>query len=370
MTRPPTSSPHPQPARDLHAHVHLRRDDGFVLDVALQAPAGATTVVLGPNGAGKSTLLQAVSGLLPVGNGRVTLGDVTLEDPASATFVPARDRHLGIVFQGGLLFDHLTVRENVAFGPRSRGADRRAAAATAEEWMRRTDCADLADRRPPALSGGEAQRVALARALATSPEVLLLDEPFSALDVQGRHDLRQLLADELVRFPGPRILVTHDPTEAFLLGDRLHVLEDGRTTQVGGPSDLRLRPATTYVADLVGVNLLAGTARNGTVTAGGHPFRIADSSIDGDVLLTIPPRAIALHPTAPAGSPRNVWATTIARTEVHGDDRVRVQLHAPDGLTAEVTADAAAALDLSTGTVVHVSLKATEIIVTPQGQPS
>lgn len=353
----------------LRADVTLTRPEGFLLEVQLDAPAGATTVVLGPNGAGKSTLLQAVAGLVPLDAGEVVLAGVCLERVATATFVPPAHRRLGVVFQDGLLFDHLTVRDNVAFGPRSQGQDRGSALAAADVWLERTGSRDLADRRPATLSGGQAQRVALARALATEPDALLLDEPFSALDVSARVDLRRLLADVLEGFAGPRVLVTHDPTEAFLLGDVLHVVEAGRTTQVGDADEVRLRPASPYVADLAGVNLVAGTAADGTVTTDQHAFRVADTTVTGDVLLTIPPSAIALHPSPPAGSPRNVWATSVERLE-HRGDRVRVLLAAPQRLTAEITPDAARALDLAVGSAVHAALKATEIGVVAQPRPS
>ncbi len=352
----------------LHAEVEVRRG-GLVLDLVLDAPAGATTVVLGPNGAGKSTLLLAIAGLLPLQRGRVALGDTVLEDTAQGLAVPPSDRHLGVVFQGGLLFDHLTVAENVAFGPRATGTGRAAADELARSWLARLDAAELADRRPAALSGGQAQRVALARALATDPACLLLDEPFSALDVGGRARLRRVLTDVLADFPGPRVLVTHDPTEASLLGDVLHVVEHGRTSQRGAMDELRLRPATPYVADLVGTNLLPGRAADGVVTTAGRGFVVADRHARGPVLLTVPPRAVSLYRTAPEGSPRNVWATSVDRVE-HGDDRVRVLLGAPVPLTVEVTPAAADALGLAPGAAVHAALKATEIVVTEDAQPS
>lgn len=345
----------------LRAAVQLRRA-GFHLDVELEAAAGRTTVLLGPNGAGKSTLLHVIAGVATPTTGRVSLGDEVLHDATGS--VPAADRGLGVVFQGGLLFDHLTVLENVAFGPRATGTDRGTAHEVARTWLARLDAGHLVDRTPSQLSGGQAQRVALARALATEPRCLVLDEPFSALDVSGRAQLRRVLSDVLGTFPGPRLVVTHDPTEAFLLGDRIHVIEDGATTQVGTPEEIRLRPATTYVADLVGTNLLAGTARDGVVQTDGHDFHIADHGIAGSVLLTVPPRAVALHRTPPDGSPRNVWATTVERIE-HAGDRVRVLLGAPAPIAVEITPGAATALDLVPGVTVHAALKATEIRVVP-----
>ncbi len=353
----------------LTADVRLTRPGGFQLDVSLDAPAGTTTVVLGPNGAGKSTLLAAVAGLLAVDDGAISLGQDVLDRPSTGTWVPPEARGFGVVLQGGVLFDHLTVRANIAFGPRAQGRGRAAAHATAGRWLARIGITDLAERYPPELSGGQAQRVALARALASEPRALLLDEPFSALDVTGRLQLRRTLADLLAGFPGPRVLVTHDPTEAFLLGDVLHVVEDGRTAQVGDADDVRLRPRTPYVADLAGVNLVAGTARDGTVTTDGHRFEVAEHTIDGSVLLTIAPHAIALHQEPPGGSPRNVWPTTVERVEPAGE-RVRVLLGPPQPLTAEVTRAAAAALDLRPGLALHASLKATEIRIAPQGQPT
>jgi molybdate transport system ATP-binding protein len=350
---------------DLDVHLDLRRST-LALDARFAAPAGVTTALLGPNGAGKSTALAAVAGLLPLDAGHVRLGTVALDEPATDLLVPASERRVGVVFQDGRLFDHLTVRDNVAFGPRSRGASRTAARAVADGWLDRVWCTALAERRPPALSGGEAQRVALARALATDPDLLLLDEPFAALDVSGRADLRRTLADHLAAFAGPRLVVTHDPLEAFLLADLVHVLEDGRITQSGTPDELRLHPATPYVADLAGTNLLEGRAEHGVVDVGGHRLRLADDDVEGQVLVTLHPRAVSVHAGRPAGSPRNVWQARVERLE-HLGGRVRLQVGAPLPLTVELTADSVAALRLAEGATVWLAVKATELHVVRAG---
>ncbi len=346
----------------LDAHLVVHRRDGFTLDVELALPAGRTTALVGPNGAGKSTTLAALAGLIRLDEGFIRLGDTVLDDPSHDTFLPAGDRHVGMVFQDGLLLEHLSVLANVAFGPRSRGARRAAAQQQATTWLDTLEIGALADRRPHELSGGEAQRVALARALATDPALVLLDEPFSALDVQGRASLRRTLATHLATLAAPRLLVTHDPVEAFLLADHVAVLEAGRITQTGTPDELRQRPATRYAAELAGTNLLRGVAADGAVEVGSHVLRIADHSVRGPVLVTIAPQAIAVSLTQPAGSPRNTWPTVIERLEQLGD-RTRVSVQAPVQITAEVTPAAVDELRLAPGLSVWLSVKATEIDV-------
>lgn len=251
----------------LDARVVVERA-AFRLDVALRVPAGSTTAVVGPNGAGKSTLLRALAGLAPLTAGRVALDGRELERAGgtggSADLrVPAEGRGIGVVFQDHLLFPHLSALANVAFGPRAHGVARAVAEERARALLDRLGIAHLADRRPARLSGGQSQRVALARALVLEPALLLLDEPMAALDAGTRLDVRDLLADELRRFGGAAVLVTHDPVDALALADRIHVLEDGRQVQEGAPQEVAARPATAYVARLVGMNRLTGRDAQG-----------------------------------------------------------------------------------------------------------
>jgi molybdate transport system ATP-binding protein len=335
----------------LDAHLALAFGDGFSLDVSLEIPPGRTVALLGPNGAGKSTTVAVLAGLAAIDEGQVVLDDRVLTDPAAGVFVPPEERHIGVVFQDYLLFPHMTVAQNVAFGAHHESA---------AEWIERLDLGEVADRKPGGLSGGQAQRVALARALASRPSMLLLDEPLAALDVTTRTRLRRTLAQHLGGFDGPRLLITHDPTEAFLLADEIYVIEQGSITQHGTADDIRLRPRTPYIADLAGSNLYAGTAHNGSVEVGGHVLHIADTHMSGEVLVTIPPRVASLHTRRPEGSPRNTWQTSVTLVEPLGD-RTRLNIGPPLQLTVEITTDSARNLALVPGSPVWVSIKATEI---------
>lgn len=337
---------------------------GFRLDAKVTIAAGRTLAVLGPNGSGKSTLVGALAGLVPLTEGRVELDGRVLDDPAADVFIPPEERRVGVVFQDYVLFPHLTVEENVAFAIKSRRVDRRSVRRVTAEWLRRFDLVELAGRRPGDLSGGQRQRVALARALAADPDLLLLDEPLAAVDATNRVRLRRTLRDHLDRFPGPRLLITHDPVDAFFLADEICVLEEGSVTQVGSADDIRLRPRTSYVADLAGSNFWLGTAASGTVTVTGHRLAVADRTVRGPVFVTVHPRAVSVHLHRPEGSPRNAWQTEVIRLEDHGE-RVRLQMGNPLSLTAEVTPAAVAALGLASGSIVWVSIKATEIGVEP-----
>jgi molybdate transport system ATP-binding protein len=346
----------------LEADVRLRLGS---LDLQVQlSVADQVVAVLGPNGAGKTTLLRALAGLLPLDAGRVSLDAVVLEDAERGIRLPPERRPIGVVFQDYLLFPHLSVAENVAFGLRARGAGRDAARRVAAGWLERLGLAAYAQGRPSALSGGQRQRAALARALATEPRLLLLDEPMAALDASTRAEVRRDLKQHLAAFAGIRLLVTHDPLEAIALADVLMVLEGGRIVQVGSAADVTQHPRSRYVADLAGVNLFRGTASGGQVAlAGGSSLAAADAG-EGDVFAVIHPRTVALHRRRPEGTPRNVWAGRADGLDLLGD-RVRVQVGGAIPIVAEVTPAAVAELRLDEGGEVWVAVKATEISVYP-----
>jgi molybdate transport system ATP-binding protein len=349
--------------------VNLRADPSvrigtFELHIDLAVDAGETVAVLGPNGAGKTTLLRALAGLVPLAGGRVTLGNVVLDEPAAGVHVPPERRSIGVVFQDYLLFPHLSALDNVAFGLRCRGLSRAAARARALVELERMDLADRAAARPAELSGGQAQRVALARALAIEPELLLLDEPLAALDVAIRPALRRELRDVLAAFAGVRLFVTHDPLEAAALASRLVILQEGRIVQVGSLAEIGARPRSRWVADLVGVNLLRGDASAGRIALDGGGILQAPDAGGGRVLAVIHPRAVVLHRSRPDSTARNVWRARIEYLDV-GDGRVRVQLAGPPAIIAEVTPAAVAELDLRPGVELWVAVKAMEVSVFP-----
>jgi len=346
------------------------RRGSFTLTVTLAAAPGQVLGVLGPNGAGKSTLLSAVAGLTPISAGRITLAGQVMDDAEAGTFVEASGRPVGFVFQNYRLFPHLTVAENVAFSPRARGMGRQAARSTASHWLDRLGLADLANRKPGQLSGGQAQRVALARALAGQPELLLMDEPLSALDAGTRLDVQAELKNHLAAFTGPSLLVTHDPLEALVLADQLIVLEAGRIVQQGTPERIARQPATDYVAKLVGLNLYTGNANGSQVAlnAGGS-FITANHGVHGEVLVAVRPSAITVSNQHPQqSSARNAWSARITGLTLLAD-RVRLDLEGQPPALVDVTPAAVAELSLSPGSQVWLSVKATELeVYTRAGQ--
>jgi molybdate transport system ATP-binding protein len=347
----------------LRADVEVRLGS-LALEAQLRVQPGEIVAVLGPNGAGKTTLLRALAGLVRPDRGTVSLDGTVFDDVARGIHLPPERRPIGVVFQDYLLFPHLSALENVAFGLRARGVRAADARRSAAGWLERFGLSNEIHAMPRALSGGQAQRVALARALAIDPRLLLLDEPLAALDASTRGELRRDLKRHLASFAGIRILITHDPLEAIALADRLVILEQGRVVQTGSPTEVTQHPRSRYVADLVGVNLLRGTATAGQVVlAGGARVQSADG-VDGEVFAVIHPRAVALHRARPEGSPRNVWHGRASALDFQGD-RVRVGVEGDMPIIAEVTPAAVRELDLAEGSEVWVSVKATEITVYP-----
>ncbi|WP_238335861.1 ABC transporter ATP-binding protein [Serinicoccus kebangsaanensis] len=384
----PVHPPRSSFAPALDAHLVVDRGD-FVLDVELQTPLGVTAL-LGPNGSGKTTALTALAGLTPLTRGHVDRGPARWSGDG-VHLAPER-RGVGLVLAEPMLFPHLTLLDNVAFGPRSRGMPRAAARDRAREELARVGLEQLARRRPGEVSSGQAQRAALARALATDPELLLLDEPLSALDPDTRTRTRADLARRLRDYPGVTVLTSHDPLDALTLADQLVFLEAGRVTQTGTPADVVARPRTAYVASLVGLNLLSGTLvrercvtsvagttdvthRSRTSVDEGWTVRLAGSSLvlaeppagagpGEQVWATVNPEAVALFTARPTTSARNLWQLRVDSVTVTGQ-RARVHLGGGVDLVAEVTLGAVAALGITRGQQLWAAVKATEIHTYP-----
>lgn len=335
------------------------------LDIDLDVQPGEVLALLGPNGSGKTTLLRCLAGLIAIDAGRISLDDDVLDEPSSATFRPPEAREVGFVFQDYVLFRHLSVLENIAFGLRARGVRASEARRVATGWIERVGLKEYAGKRPNALSGGQAQRVALGRALATSPRMLLLDEPLAALDVGTRAAIRRDLRRHLESFAGVAMIVTHDPVDAYALADRVAILDGGRVVQSGTLADVTAHPRSRYVADLVGVNLIQGDVDEGVlVTASGTRIVVADAP-NGPVFAVIRPHSVVLgRDVASASSVRNVWSGQIVEIDRLGD-RARVGVAAELTLTAEITTVALGAMQLRVGDEVTASVKATEIEVYP-----
>jgi molybdate transport system ATP-binding protein len=335
------------------------------LDVDIAAAPGELLALLGPNGAGKSTVLRALAGLVALDAGRVVIDGTIVDDPKLGTFVEPEHRPIGVVFQDYLLFDHMTVLENVAYGLRARRTPKREARARAAEWLDRVGLRDYAGQRPRALSGGQAQRVALARALAVSPRLLLLDEPLAALDVGTRATVRRDLRRHLDSFEGMRVLVTHDPVDAYALADRVAIIEAGRIVQTGTLAEVTAQPRSRYVADLVGVNLLSGNVNDGVLTTSDGASVVVADARPGPTYAVIRPHSITLTRTPPVGSSaRNSWSGAITDIDRLGD-RARVGIHTTPHLIAEITVAALDDLDLRPGDEIHATVKATDIETAP-----
>jgi molybdate transport system ATP-binding protein len=347
----------------LHARVKTQLGK-LLLDCDVSVEANVTVAVLGPNGAGKTTLLRVIAGLVPIDEGRVEVDGSVFEDAATGVRLTPEARQVGFVFQNHGLFPHLSVLENVAFGLRARGVDRRSADTRAHEWLERVDLSAYASSRPEALSGGQSQRAALARVLVTDPRALLLDEPLAAVDASGRLELRRALRAHLATFSGVRVIVTHDPLEAASLAERIVVLENGRVTQEGPFEEVSSRPRSPWIARMAGLNLLRGSVSGSSLLVDGGSALTVATDVTGPALATIQPRAVAIYRDPPEGSPRNVLRCRVGGVDREGD-RWRIRLEGAVPLVAEVTPAATAELRLAEGGDVYAVVKATEIDVYP-----
>ena len=333
-------------------------------DVSLELAAGESLAVLGPNGAGKSTLLSIIAGLLRPDRGHAVIGDRTLFDlsPGNRLWTAPHLRGTALLAQEPLLFPHLTALENVAFGPRSKGIPVSEARRTALKWLAATETDSFASRRPGKLSGGQAQRVAVARALATSPDLLLLDEPMAALDIHAAPLMRRLL--KRVLEDRNAVIITHDILDALMLAHQVVVIEDGHVTDAGPTREVLNRPRSRFVAGLAGLNLMTGTVQEDGISSDyGHVAGIRELPLhQGEAAMAVfAPSAVSIFLAAPHGSPRNTYEAVVTDLEPHGD---YIRVRAGD-LAADITPAALADLSLVPGTRAYFTVKATAVNLYP-----
>lgn len=332
-------------------------------EISLEVPAGGYALVIGPTGSGKTSLLEAIAGHLPVLAGRILL------DGRDVTTVPPEARRIGFVHQAYHLFPHLSVRANIGYGLK----DAAAAGARVEELAAMLGITPLLDRSTRGLSGGEQQRIALARALAPRPTVLLLDEPFAAVDPALRRVLRRELQEIREREGVTLLHVTHDVDDALRLGDLVAVLGNGRIAQAGPPEEVFRYPGSAFVADFLG----AGTVLKGTLTmtgersetTGSFPARFEAGGLQLEVIAeregaahaVIRPEDVLVSRQPFPDYPRNRFAATVRRVERLGPvTNIRLEAGG-QSLVASVTTATADDLALAPGDAVTIAFKATAI---------
>ena len=362
---------------------------GWNVDAELRP--GLVTAVVGHNGAGKSTLAQVIAGTLRLNEGSARIGERVVDD--AVTFVPARRRGVAMVSQAPRIFTHMSVLANVAFPLRVRGVGRAQAREAALEQLRAVGMDDLAHKRASDLSGGQAARVAIARALVFRPEVLILDEPTAALDVEATAQVSSVLRQRLTGAGITTLLVSHDIAEVLALASHMIVMGDGRVVEEGEPARVLASPSSVFAARLAGLNIVAGpiVTRPGMVgvsvgeaelwaadlsgfdsaDAGRVDVASGDAADDvasggsnqgGRVALTFPPEAVALSREEAHASPRSVLPGVVAGIDVDGSlVSVRVALAEGVSVTSRVTASAWVDLGLGVGDRLWASVKATQV---------
>jgi len=361
----------------------LHQPGPIPLAAELAVAPGEMMALVGPSGSGKTTILRAIAGLYRPRAGRVRVDGTLWLDDRQGVDVPSHRRAVGLVFQSYALFPHMTALANVALAVRDRSAGPREAAA--RRWLERVNLKGLEERRPAALSGGQQQRVAMARALARDPAVLLLDEPFSAVDLVTRRRLHRELAELRSSLAMPVVLVTHDLEEAMILADRMTVLHHGRTLQTAPPAELMARPATPLVARLVDHrNIFEGEVMGHEPGAGrtwllwrGRRLeaRLQTGFAPGSrVSWLIPPASVLLHRRdRPSRGEREnpVEATVVSATPLGEQTHVTARMAADaDRLAFSLSTHAARRNRIAAGAAIRVSLLADAIHLMPVEQPA
>ena len=330
-----------------------------VAEVSFTAPQGRITTLLGPSGSGKSTVLRMVAGLEQPDEGSVLFGDKDLTD------VPAQKRGVGFVFQSYALFKHMNVRSNIAFGLNVRRMAKADIRRKVDELLHLVQLPGLGERYPAQLSGGQRQRVAFARALAIEPQVLLLDEPFGALDAQVRVELREWLRQFHDQRHVTTLLVTHDQEEAMEVSDHVVVMHEGRVAQAGPPHEVYDRPATPFVAAFVGgANVLSGHMQDGRASMGSFAVTVDGSQAPNGTAVHafVRPHDVALT-KAGQDSPE----VSVARVErlARLGGYVKLSLRLADGapMTVEMPRSEVESLGISEGDLVMANLREAKVFV-------
>ncbi|MGD0606966.1 MAG: ABC transporter ATP-binding protein [Streptosporangiaceae bacterium] len=323
------------------------------LDLTLHP--GELIALLGPSGCGKTTTLRLLAGLEDADGGHITVGGKDI------TRVSAAKRDMGMVFQAYSLFPHMTVRQNVAFGLRVRRVDAAKRDRRALEMLDLVGLSTQADRYPTQISGGQQQRVALARALAIEPQVLLLDEPLSALDAKVRAQLRDEIRRIQLEVGITTLFVTHDQEEALAIADRVGVMREGHLEQLAPPIEVYSRPATSFVAEFVGLsNRLSGVVKAGDVIVRGCTLPLVErDTADGEAVALIRPEAVTLASRAATESGPLV-GTVIAVTFLGATSRVTVDLGDTSVMAQLPTSDAT---ELSAGSRVALTIRPDPVLV-------
>jgi sulfate/thiosulfate transport system ATP-binding protein len=336
-----------------------RGEAAAATDVSFEAPTGRITSLLGPSGSGKSTVLRLIAGLEEPDAGQIRI------DGVDCTNQPARSRGVGFAFQSYALFNHMNVRDNIAFGLKIRKVSRSDIDKRVDELLGLVQLQEYGLRYPNQLSGGQRQRIALARALATRPKVLLLDEPFGALDAKVRVELREWLAEFQEKTGVTTILVTHDQEEALELSEHVVLLQDGKVVQTGSPHDVYDRPSTAFVASFLGgANVLRGQVKDGRVDIGALAVEGPEGAENGvKVQAFVRPHDIRIEKPSdePAGHVR--LARIVRMTRIGGQVKLTVELGSGDSVTVQMAKAEVDQLGVEQGDRVMVDLKEAKVFV-------
>ncbi len=330
-----------------------------VEDVSFTAPSGAITSLLGPSGSGKTTVLRMIAGLEEPDAGSVSI------EGLECTHTAVQRRGVGFVFQGYALFEHLDVRGNIGFGLKIQKVEKSISDARIDELLLLVGLKDLGKRLPSQLSGGQRQRVAFARALATSPRVLLLDEPFGALDTRVRLELRDWLGELNTRTHVTTLLVTHDQDEALELSQQVIVMNEGKVAQAGTPNHIYDHPASPFIASFIGnANILKGQVSDGVTAVGSMSVATPDGAIDGTAVNAfVRPNEVKLSKAVDGMGGSLSMARIESVLRVGGNVRVNLRLPSDERMTVHLRMAEFEALGVTEGDRVLVDIGSAKVFV-------